>query len=211
MNTQEYLEARWAQTLETAQVAGGTTSYLPEILRMYSLPDRFYHTTEHLRSCFEVLDHMVAKLPGIGNVELALWYHDFVYDPKRSDNEEQSAMLAESRLLHITTQGVASLVAELIRATKHAHEPKTREAQVLLDVDLSILGSAPAVFDRYEENVRKEYAWVPDDAFREGRGAILQGFLARPRIYATPEFLNSSYEPQSQKNLLRSLKNLHHG
>jgi predicted metal-dependent HD superfamily phosphohydrolase len=72
-------------------------------------------------------------------------------------------------------------VHALVMATGHDAVPQGRDQEVLVDIDLSILGATPARFDEYEQQVRAEYAWVPEFLFRRKRRAILGQFLARPR------------------------------
>jgi predicted metal-dependent HD superfamily phosphohydrolase len=93
---------------------------------------------------------------------------------------------------------------------RHDAQPAGGDAQVLVDIDLSILGAATERFDEYERQVRFEYAWVAPDAFREGRGRILEQFLARPTIYGTP-FFRERLEDQARRNLARSLAQLRSG
>lgn len=207
-----YLHMCWQETLQKVRAPNQdfTRRLFEEIYRKYWEPGRHYHTVEHLYWCFSMLDYMVAKLPGIGSVELALWYHDFVYDPHSNDNEERSAEIAVDRIhngLELPLD-FALQVGQLILATKHVGEPKTREAMVLLDVDLSILGAQEGVFDKYEDDVRQEYAWVPEAAYRAHRSEILQRFLDRPYIYSTTEFRASAYEIRARANLNRSIRQL---
>jgi predicted metal-dependent HD superfamily phosphohydrolase len=181
-----------------------------EIYRKYWEPPRHYHTSEHLHYCFSMLDYMVPNLPDSGQLEFALWYHDFVYDPHSDDNEERSAEVAVDRLTHGLglSMPYALQVGQLILATKHTEEPQTREAQILLDVDLAILGAPREAFDLYEHRISREYAWVPEAAYRARRAAILQSFLDRPRIYSTPEFKDSAYGIRAPVNLRHALAQL---
>ena len=47
------------------------------------------------------------------------------------------------------------------------------DAQLLVDIDLSILGSPAERFERYDQDVRKEYAWVPGFRYQEARAQVL--------------------------------------
>jgi predicted metal-dependent HD superfamily phosphohydrolase len=151
----------------------------------------------------------MAKFPGLGSIELAIWYHDIVYDTKAHGNEEQSSLIAERRIMSLgLPKDFSNQVGNLIRATTHKNTPGTREAQVLLDVDLAILSESDADFDKYEAGVRAEYGWVPDDAFKAGRVKVLEDFLSRRWVYSTQEFRNSWREGRSKQNLYRSLVKL---
>jgi predicted metal-dependent HD superfamily phosphohydrolase len=92
-------------------------------------------------------------------------------------------------------------------ATRHEAVPADVDAQVLVDVDLSILGAEPARFDQYEAQVREEYGWVPGPIYRHKRKAILESFLTRAAIYNTSRFVER-YERQARANLARALARL---
>jgi predicted metal-dependent HD superfamily phosphohydrolase len=78
------------------------------------------------------------------------------------------------------------------------------DTQLLLDIDLAILGAAPERFAAYESQIRAEYAHVPEADFRSGRAQVLSGFLARPRIYATAAF-HDALEHRARENLAKAL------
>lgn len=174
----------------------------------YGERGRAYHTMAHVLDSLARLDE-AAAVSGTGSeVETAIWCHDVVYDTHRSDNERISAEWA-GRVL--TTAGVleptVSRVRELVLTTAHATEPTDAGSRLLSDIDLSILGREPHVFDAYQRGIREEYAWVPEPDFRSGRRRILSTFLARPRIYFTEHF-HDRYEVTARKNLRRALAEL---
>jgi predicted metal-dependent HD superfamily phosphohydrolase len=139
-------------------------------------------------------------------VELAIWFHDAVYDPRRGDNEEQSARLAEEQLIAAEVDPVsATHVANLIRLTNHEHDQLEGDAAVLCDVDLAILGAEPRRFERYDAAIRQEYEWVPESVYRIERGRVLARFLDRPHIYHTP-FFHDMLEERARENLTRAIK-----
>ena len=179
-----------------------------EVLARYREPQRHYHTVQHLDECFERWPELRAHAEHPAEVELALWFHDAVYDTHRPDNEALSGALALGTALGLgVAQESAQRIADLILCTRHAVEPEGADAEALIDVDLSILGAAPARFDEYELQVRQEYAWVPEETFRQRRAEILGQFLARRHIYST-EVFRERYEPRARANLARSLSTL---
>lgn len=198
--------ARWSALWLRLGGVGAGTQVRDDLLRRYAEPHRAYHTVAHLDHVLSELDAMreVAAEPDL--VEAALWFHDAVYDPRRHDNEERSADLAIAALAAagITTRA-AGRVAALVLVTKH-HVPaeSDRDAQVLCDADLAILGGSREEFDRYEREIRFEYGWVPDDAFDAGRTRVLQSFLTRARIYAT-DLGYERHEHRARENLRRVL------
>jgi predicted metal-dependent HD superfamily phosphohydrolase len=171
----------------------------------YSQVDRFYHNFEHIGACLAELNAVRSDCQDVLAVECALWFHDVVYDSKAKDNEAQSAVRALKWLQSVKAGAEFSRnVESLIMETRHAVAPATVDAQIIVDVDLSILGQCDSVFDEYERNIRKEYAWVPDDQFRAGRKSVLEGFLKRASIYST-EYFKNKYEVRARKNLERSI------
>lgn len=189
-------------------LTGAPSDVLEERFAKYQEPWRFYHTLEHLRSGFEVMDHHF-KSKATGQLELAFWYHDFEYDPRAFDNESRSAEVASDRItksLQIP-QNFAIEVGKLILATKHTSDPDTDQAKILVDVDLAVLGETTEVFDQYEEDIRWEYSWVLEADFKNGRREILKRMFKRP-FYNTSEMKASIYETRLTKNLDRSLRKL---
>lgn len=177
------------------------------VLDAYHSPHRKYHTVQHLNECFEVLDRIFPNAPT--EVEVGLWFHDVVYETHDTDNEERSAAYAEEILgmLKADTQVVAK-IKSLILATKHEVVPADPMAQMLVDVDLAILGEDPAKFDTYDRQIREEYVWVPDEAYKMGRKKVLQRFIDRDWVYSTKEMRRAGYEGRAQENLRRAIANL---
>jgi predicted metal-dependent HD superfamily phosphohydrolase len=180
-----------------------------QLVRAYGEPQRHYHTLQHLRECLAHFDAASPLARRPGEVELALCFHDAVYDPQRHDNEQRSAEWARSSIVAAGCDAaVAERVAQLVLATaRHEAAADDPDAQLLLDIDLAILGAAPARFDEYERQVRAEYAHVDETEFRGGRARILAGFLARPRLYATQPF-HDALEQHARDNIARSLSAL---
>jgi predicted metal-dependent HD superfamily phosphohydrolase len=134
-----------------------------------------------------------------------------VYDPTRSDNEEQSAAFAREICLDgKLPDEFARKVEALILATRHNATPAEGAAQLVVDIDLSILGKPEDRFWRYESDVRREFAFVPEEVFRAKRAEILEGFLRRDRLYNT-EIFRERYERQARENLANSIQRLKSG
>ena len=141
-------------------------------------------------------------------MELAIWFHDAVYDPRAADNEERSAQLAQAWLGAVRAEpALVDAVGRLILATKKHDASLHADAALLVDVDLSILGQPPARFWEYEAQIRGEYSWVLPDVFSVKRAEILDGFLARARIYQTDDFFHR-LEAQARINLKSSVGRL---
>jgi predicted metal-dependent HD superfamily phosphohydrolase len=203
MSTHEQWLATWRE-LGAAAPAG----LYEELMARYAEPHRHYHTLRHLEECFAELPAVRADAARPAEVELALWFHDAIYDTTRHDNEQRSAELARSVVAQAGLDAsVGERVAALIMATRHDAASTDADAAVLVDVDLSILGAPPLRFDEYEREVRKEYAQVPEALFRRERRKILRRLLERPHLYNTPQ-MRESHERRARANLERSITRL---
>ena len=186
----------------------GDDALFDRLVAAWSEPQRHYHTLQHLRECLALLDDVRAQAVHPAEVELALWFHDAVYEPARHDNEERSADWAREAM---QAAGVADAAAQRVHAlvmdTCHAQPPCGADAQLLVDIDLSILGAPAQRFDESDAQIRREYAHVDEDDWRRGRARVLRGFLERPAIYTTPGF-HAAREAQARANLQRALERL---
>ena len=173
---------------------------------------RHYHDWRHVCAMANDLSAVRDHLSDPAAVELAVWYHDVVYDPRRSDNEDRSAAVAERTLSNLGLPApFIAAVAGLVRATKHdGTAPPSVDAAHLIDLDLAVLAGPQSEFDRYEAGIRSEYAHVPDADFRAGRSAVLQRFLDRPAVYQTPD-ARERYETDARRNLAASIARLQQG
>lgn len=197
--------ASWSRTWQ-ALGASAPAGLMEQLLARYAEPHRRYHSQQHLHEC---LAHLVPALhlaEHPGEVEIALWFHDAIYELKAQDNEAQSAQWAARSLV---AAGLSSDVCEraeaLVMATRHAALPPSGDAQLLVDVDLAILGAAPERFAEYERQIREEYAWVPGWIFRRKRRAVLRQFLARDPIYGTAHF-RERLEAAARRNLAQAVR-----
>jgi predicted metal-dependent HD superfamily phosphohydrolase len=182
----------------------------PEVRRRYGESQRRYHTEAHIEHCLarlaavDELDERERRL-----LEWAIWWHDAIYDPQRSDNEESSAALAQRDLAALgATEGDRAEVARLILLTRgHEVSPGDRLGAILVSIDLSILAAPPAAYDQYARQVREEYAHVPEAAFRAGRATILRSFLETPMLFPWPP-MAAEWDAQARANLARELASL---
>ena len=182
-----------------------------ELERRYREPHRAYHNFDHIGHCLTEFDAVKKLAESPDAVELAIWFHDVVYDTHAKDNEDQSIRHAATEL---TLAGLGAnfidRVSGLILATKHASPPASPDAALLVDIDLAILGQPRARYETFEREIRQEYAWVAAPEFVAGRSAILHRFLERPRIY-TAESLRVRYEEPARRNLAWAIDELSRG
>jgi predicted metal-dependent HD superfamily phosphohydrolase len=181
---------------------------LEQLCGRYSEPHRAYHTLRHLEECFACFDPVRQLATQPSEVELALWFHSAVYDTRTNDSEARSAAWAEEALTAArAAAGQIASVTAMILASRHNGSHASGDRALFLDVDLSILGAPRERFLEYEVQVRQEYAWVPEPAFRSARRAILARFLERPRLYWT-EPIADRLEATARANLQDSLTRL---
>ncbi len=169
----------------------------------YAGPGRFYHTLDHVQNALQTVDSLSSYARNLNAVKLAAWLHDVIYDSRASDNEERSADYSE-RLCEQFSIPEGRLVAALIRKTKTHDADKDADAQVLIDADLAILGASEPVYRIYAEQIRQEYAWVPEPEYQMGRRQILERFLTRPKIF---HFL-SHLEAAARRNIAAEIARL---
>lgn len=201
------LHAQWRHAWTRAALPEPPRTVFDALCEAYAEPQRRYHTTQHLRECLAQADEVERLAEHPGEVLLALWFHDAVYDPQSRGNEARSADWARDTLACAGGREAAERVHRLVMATEHHAVPDTPDTRVLVDVDLSILGAEPDRFDEYERQVREEYRHVPGFVFRPKRRAVLEGFLARAAIFNTDDYVRR-LEAKARTNLRRSIDRL---
>ncbi|MFF4408620.1 hypothetical protein ACFY2W_23860 [Streptomyces sp. NPDC001262] len=184
------LRDQWVQTVD--RVRGGVGPdpgpYADDLLARWGEPQRHYHTVAHLDAVLRHLDDLAEYADDIDTVRLAAWFHDVVYRPDRSENEERSAHLAGLALAELGVDDARTAeVVRLVRLTvTHDPAPGDRNGEVLCDADLAVLGGPPSAYAAYAAEVRQEYGFVPDADFRAGRAAVLRELLDLPVLFRTP-------------------------
>ncbi|MGW8485936.1 HD domain-containing protein [Streptomyces sp. NPDC055886] len=204
------LRNRWHDTLVAARAGADGPDPLPyaeNLLARWAEPQRRYHTTAHLIAVLDGVDALAGYADDVHAVRLAAWFHDAVYRPDRSENEERSAALAERALPEAgVPDTVTAEVARLVRLTV-THDPADgdRDGEVLCDADLAVLAGGPQEYGAYASRVREEYGFVPDEAFRAGRAAVLRQLLDLPRLFRTP-YGAAEWEARARHNLATELE-----
>jgi predicted metal-dependent HD superfamily phosphohydrolase len=176
-----------------------------DLIAAFTAPGRHYHNLAHIEDCLAALAHLDDLSPREREILTeAIWWHDVVYDARRSDNEELSAQLAEQHV----RKDIAEEVARLIRLTKtHDVRPGDRLGGILISIDLSILAAEPARYDAYAAAIRQEFIHVPEPDYRAGRASVLARFAARPVIFPDAAFA-AKYDRPARDNLARELASL---
>ncbi|WP_036198996.1 hypothetical protein [Marinobacter sp. EVN1] len=200
-------QTRW-QTLMSALGLPLSEECYHALHAAYLEKHRFYHTVDHIDAMLTHFDGVkeIAEKPE--ELELAIWFHDAVYKSLSKTNELDSANWAQTFLAaHSYGKAGIERVHNLIMATLHNGNIETPDEQLIVDIDLAILGAPPEVHDQFERNVRKEYRLVPGFIYRKKRKELLRSFLSRGSIYNL-ELFNEKYEDQAKQNLHRAISTL---
>ena len=171
----------------------------------YSEPHRHYHTLSHIRHCLEQLDRAAHLAADAEAIELALWFHDVIYDPTLDDNELRSALFFDANLgIHLPDER-AGRVHHLIMATEYPSEPRDGDARLMVDIDLSSFGLPWEEFMRDTRAIEAEYSHVPEEQYTAGKRKFLNSLLSRPRLYLT-DYLHDRLEAQARSNIEQYLR-----
>jgi len=179
------LAVRWHRLVGSGAEVDSVGSVL---IQRWNEPHRVYHATAHLAAVLDRLDDLEGDGVEVTRaVRLAAWFHDAVYDTRRTDNEARSAALATALLrsagVEVTT---VKEVARLVRLTAgHRSDPGDAPGAALCDADLAVLAGCRPDYMAYAAAVRREYRHVPEPAFRQGRIDVLVDLLGRAELYAT--------------------------
>jgi predicted metal-dependent HD superfamily phosphohydrolase len=204
------LQSQWWNTLRATGVnAVAAYAAFDDLVLRYDEPHRYYHTLEHVAEMLRMVPRIAPAGTDLFAIQLAVWFHDAIYDPRSKTNEIDSGEYARTVLAGLGLP--ARPIIDLILSTDHRvalEHNSPIEFQILHDADLAILGASLDRYDRYAADIRKEYSYVLDDHYRDGRRRVLQHFLERtPTIYATQR-MQEDGEAAARQNLTRELSAL---
>lgn len=168
------------------------TATFEQLVAAYSASGRHYHTLRHVQILLDAVQAEAATLHDSTVVQLAVWFHDAVYEPLRDDNEARSAELASDFLANTTlSESRQQRVAFLIGRTKDHTQilpDEDQDLQLFLDADLGILGAPETNYWQYARQVRQEYQSVPELLYQRGRSKVLEKLLNTPVLYRTAAY-----------------------
>jgi predicted metal-dependent HD superfamily phosphohydrolase len=200
----EKLRARFVSLVQRlGGDAGAAKEVGTRLLVAWSEPHRRYHDLEHLTECLHWLDRSQPAAATAASVELALWFHDAVYRPGARDNEVQSAgLLTDASKQLGLSSGDPAAAARWVLETGHEKAGASCDstADLVLDIDLAILGSDPLRFLEYEYGIQEEFGYLGALRLELGRGKFLRALLDRPAIYRTA-FFRTQLETRARANL----------
>ena len=179
-----------------------------DLVIAYSHNNRFYQNLLHIQDVLNIASLLEPFADNFVAIQMAAWFHDIIYDPKAKDNEEKSAEYAFVSLSNLNVpSSVINYVYSMILDTRNHADPSTIDSQILLDSDLSILGSDQSKYKVYARAIRQEYSWVSDAEYRIGRKRVLKGFLQRDRIYFSDKAFQM-LEIKARENMNAEISNL---
>lgn len=201
------LKTRWVRLMADFGLPRRLETY-NALIDAYSEPHRNYHSTGHLEMVLQQLDNVEQLAMNKHEIELALWFHDAVYEPFSSSNELHSANWADKFLQENGTEtSVIERVNRLIMATSHMGEANSHDEKLIVDIDLSILGQSEKFYECFAAGVRMEYKRVPRLIYRWKRKKLLRSFLAQNRIYNF-KVMRDAFENQARDNIQSEIANL---
>lgn len=211
MTGEEFLQTFWFPWAHESDQINGEVARLigPSVVEFYTDPIRHYHTLRHVMDCVEAAAKL--ELGPHPAAVLALVFHDAVYNPLSTRNEEQSAELG-SVFTHMLTGSAltAAVVHHAILCTGHRSRAVSNLAQTVCDADLASLAKPWEEFDADCKAIRQEYKHVSTRNYIKGRKAILRRLVDRERIYQT-ETAYDLWETQAKANLRKHLDQLSGG
>jgi predicted metal-dependent HD superfamily phosphohydrolase len=167
----------------------------------YSEPHRVYHTLNHIEHCLTHLDNISDYLQNQDAVELAIWYHDVIYNPGAKDNEQLSADLFMETTRGRFDDSLRDTVYQHIMATLHDDsEIDNNDTKFMVDIDLSSFGLPWPKFSQDSDNLRLEMCGLSDEDFHRKQSTFQQNLMARPRLFKS-DYFYENYEQQARQNL----------
>jgi predicted metal-dependent HD superfamily phosphohydrolase len=199
--------ALWSRCQTGDRKGVGAEAVYKEVKDFYSEPGRHYHTPKHIEHCLAQFDLVADELENPDAVEVAIWFHDLVFEPNADDNELQSARRFVELANDSMEDEFKSTVYDLIMATAPPRIPKTTDQKFMLDIDLSSFGLPWKEMLRDSIAVRQESPQLSDAEFFPGQRAFLESLVKREHFYFT-EFFRSRIEETARSNINRYLENL---
>lgn len=204
MSTDIFIRS-WSRLANFFDFSEDKRKLINQLLQAYEQPQRYYHTLQHLGECLQWLEAVYQDLQNPSTVELALWFHDVIYEPTAKDNEERSADLFCTLFENHLSPELVQQVCYWILCTKKHQSTTDHDLKILLDIDLAILGASSARFFEYEIQIQHEYSWVDFSTYRSKRAQILNEFYQQTPLYQT-HFFQDKLEQQAKQNLENYLK-----
>lgn len=174
--------------------------------------NRAYHNIDHIIHCFQELEWFLSNSDvkekiNIEDVGLSIIAHDIIYGAKQKElDEELSAQWLKDYLKSVNQE--RKEVIDIILSTAHLsgkYQVDTPEKKLMASIDLAILGQRDEIYKRYSDAVRKEYSFVNDANYIQGREKAID-FLMSKQLFINKSF--DKYEEKAKSNMLKEKINL---
>ena len=208
----ERFSNHWRELSENLNLdAQKSDKVLDYLLIQYVDMSRHYHDVRHIVSMLDGAVNIKDKFEDLNAVLLGIFFHDVIYDASKGDNEEQSAIVMRNILDGFIDEDILIKAEDSVVATKAHKETENKDTNLLIDLDMAILGQPWAVYEQYAVGVMKEYVPVyGEEAYRAGRPArFLEPTIAAGNIFITEEFAHLT--EQAVKNMQREIEVLKSG
>ena len=206
------MSRRWLELVRSLEVdEGKARKTFADLVTNYNGEGRYYHNLAHVGMVLDTAERLSYLAQDYEKVQLAIWFHDVIYDPRAKDNEAQSAAYARRYLsaLDFPAETVTRVSDLILATTNHQAPDGDIDSQIMLDADLAPLAYDEALFSQQSMALRQEFSYIPEDDYRQSRVLALNAFLSRDRIYQTDQ-LFTELEGKARNNLERSLHELSH-
>lgn len=199
------IEMRWDALMSHLNPSPSILS-VDHIIEAYSASYRFYHNIDHIFEMLDSFDSIKHLVEYPIDMELAIFYHDFIYDPKNSHNEESSVIsMAIYTGLNYSKYARAR---NLILATRHIPGADlSNDEKWIVDLDLMIFGVNREDFYKYCNAIRDEYSHVDEETYRYERKKFLLGMINRENIYNT-QYMRYKFGRAAVENINWAIKEL---
>lgn len=174
------------------------------LVRGYTEPHRRYHDLGHLDHCLHGLDLAATVARDPDTLELAIWFHDVIYEPGAGDNESRSADVFSRLLGPLMAPANVTKIRRLILTTTHRALPDGGDERFIADIDLSSLAKPWPQFLEDSDHLRAEEPDRSDEDYFRAKARFFRGLLTRPRLFNTVPF-QLRYETKGRENIRRFL------
>ena len=146
------------------------------LLSMWNESHRYYHNQNHLIDVIEKINEIKTSLTEkeYDKLIITALFHDIVYNPNRSDNEEKSAQFLLESSVDKNNQDIQE-IKQIILDTKD-HNPKTKLSEKFCKIDMSIVEEDFEKLLEWEKGINQEYkSFGP--LYKEGRLKFLESLI----------------------------------
>jgi predicted metal-dependent HD superfamily phosphohydrolase len=205
MYENEFLKSEWTKLLSLfTEDSVLTDKFYNQIVTDYTASTRHYHNISHIQNMLLCADKLKSLSINYQLILFSVWYHDVVYVPLKTNNEEQSYEYAKKHLIQIKIgREKLHVIKELILSTKNhcvRNKSDSMDIKLLQDADLQIFSCDREKYKIYMQQIREEYKMVPEFVYRPKRKKVIKTFLSMNHIYRVPVFREEN-EAKARENL----------